>query len=319
MRSLVIVAVAACAAPHRPPVPTAVPPITCAETPPSPSPLAAKPDPIRLDRDDEIRRELASIEHEIDAIDADLAGKVRTIGATRAQSLKAVEARLVSIGSASLDDLPADAPTQLFRIGLVYRALRTSVTDLEHVYGPRHPTMVELGHRLDHTRDAFERQRAVEIDEARTLALAFAKLRDSATRDEVRIAYLTALADALERAKPQLVAPSDAPAELRVAVDRYRIAVEQIARLSDELGPKHPDMIRWHAIGETGEHDIAMATEMAVAKLVTEAELLKEKRKSSAEVAKALDAEADKIDATKLSRRVELAMRARELRDMLAQ
>jgi len=304
MTRLAIVIVAGCASAPKPAVPLEVPAVACkpAEPPPAASPPETPAPPDRAVRRDDVRRELASVEAEVDALDDEIAAAAVATGPSRDDTLAAVTARMAIVRPAELDNLHPELPRQLRLLGRRYVELRVDKAMRERDLGPRHPEIVELGRKLDRVRAAFDRQRNVEVAELQALLDIVAKLAKTASVPHVRQARLRALLDVVVRFAPEALAPSDAPADVRIAVDRVADVARELDELSPVLGPKHPDMIR--LVAERDDAAAALKSAIAAADHAITHDILQ------------LDAPhpSAAIDPAKLAKRVELAARARELR-----
>jgi len=301
----------ACASPspRHPSVP--VPDPTCAPVgSPQPTttavvdPLAPEPKAAEVSRRSaEIQGELDDLTREIDALDLEIAAFAAVGDPRRDEAITQMLERQVKLEPVAIDQV-FDAPSQLQRIASSYRALYVKRLELERELGPKNQTMVALNHTLDWLKAAFDRQKQAELREIATLRKAYLELRPTASLDDVRKARLRAQFEVLVSSSSDGVVPSDAPASLRVPIDRAFDATRRIEEQAGELGPKHPEMQRLIA-----ERDMALADIDAAIKT------------SGHELVDALAASKKKpppFDASKLRRRVELASRARELRAELA-
>jgi hypothetical protein len=297
---LAVLVVAGCAsAPLKPSVSLETPVAACQ---PTEEPAAHERPRAERARRDDVRRELAAIEAALDALDDEIAAAAVTSGPTRDDALVAAIERSAIVRTATLDNLRPDAPAQLRRLARRYYDLLADKLVLERDLGQKHPDVVEAKHRIERVRDAFERQKTVEAEEARAWHDEVDKLPPRAPPPRVRQAKLRALRDTVDRFASDALAPSDAPAEIRLAVDRAAEVAREADELSPELGPKHPEMIRLAAA-----HDDAAAA-IKVALAATDDALAREIAQLDAPRPPAA------IDGGKLAKRVELAARARELR-----
>jgi len=252
----------------------------------------------------EIQRELDDLTREIDALDLEIAAFAVVGDPRREEAITQTFERQVKLEPVTIDQV-FDAPTQLQRIASSYRVLYVKRLELEHDLGPKNQTMVALNHTLDWLKAAFARQKQAELREIATLRKAYLELRPTASLDDVRKARLRAQFEVLVSSSSDGVVPSDAPAILRVPIDRAFDATRRIEEQSGELGPKHPEMQRLIAERDMALADIAAAIKTSGHELVDA-------------LAAATGTKPPPFDASKLRRRVELASRALELRAEMA-
>src|SRR5262249_42744763 len=131
---------------------------------------------------EEVRRELASIESALDALDTEIAAAAIATGPSRADALVASTARSDVVRTATLDNLHPDAPPQLRRLAHAYVTALRDKAELAREVGPRHPEMIEASRTLDWLRAAFDRQRSVELAEASAWHDELVKLPAAASR-----------------------------------------------------------------------------------------------------------------------------------------
>jgi hypothetical protein len=298
---LAVLVVAGCAgAPLKPAVSLETPVAACRSTNDmSLVEIRARPEDARRD---ELRRELAAVEAAVDALDDEISAAAVAVGPSRDDALNEASTRMAILSAISLDNFHPDAPRQLRRLQRLYFDARAGKFLVDRDYGPRHPDVVEATHRIDRARAAFERQKSVELDEARGSYDEIAKLPKNAPPARVRQARLRAMLRVVDQFAPEALAPSNAPAEVRIAVDRVTDIARELDGLTAELGPKHPDMVRLVAARE----EAAAALQTAIA--ATDDALAREI------AALAAPKPPPAIDGSKLAKRVELAARARDLR-----
>jgi hypothetical protein len=297
---LALLALAGCREPRVvSPVPVGEPVVTCPAAP------EAVDDPTQRERASrlaEVRRELAAVDDALDALDAELAAAAAASGPSRDDVAALATTRTALLRTATIDNLHPDAPSQLHRLAHAHLDALHAKAELDAIYGARHPRIVELVRSIDWLRGAFDRQRAVELAETTAWRDELAALPRGAPPAKVQHARLRAQLATIEHFAADAIAPSDAPAELRLAVDRAADAARAIDELSPSLGPKHPEMVRLAQLRTDAAADIRAAVESARKEL---------------ELAGTRPA-TQPIDASKLAKRVELATRARELRKELA-
>ena len=306
--SLCVLLVACASSPLRHPVPVTDP--TCVGSPQPTATIAVDPNleaepkaAVVSRRSAEIQGELDDLTRETDALDLEIAAFAVVGDPRREEAIAQTFERQAKLDPVTID-LVFDAPTQLQRIASSYRVLFVKRLELEHELGPKNQTMVALVHMLDWLKAAFDRQKQAELQEIATLRKAYMALRVTASLEDVRKARLRAQFEVWVSSSRDGVVPSDAPASLRVPIDRAFDATRRIEEESGELGPKHPEMQRLIAERDQALADIDTAIKTAGHELVD-----------------ALATAATKpppFDAAKLRRRVELASRARELRAEMA-
>ncbi len=281
-------------------------PIARCPSPPAASPVVASA-PAQPEsepgRAGDLRAELARLDREIDALDNEIATFAPPAASRDAAIMETAE-REPAIVRASLDGDLAGAPSEMRHIAALFYARRVKQLELERDLGPRMPEVIAGRKSIEWLRDAFERQRDVELAELHELRKTYSELRPGARPVDVRNARLRAEIVTYVSAAATGLEPSDAPAEIRIPVERWFDGEHRLADAGTELGPKHPEMVAAAALRDQAREDLERAIK------ATADELL-------AQIAAPVAATAA-VDPSKIMRRVELAARARELRAELA-
>ncbi|MEO8701786.1 MAG: hypothetical protein ABI867_17205 [Kofleriaceae bacterium] len=249
-----------------------------------------------------ILQQLEAVDRELDAIDDELAASAIAGPATRDDAITAATTRLAALQRTSLELVLEDTPILLVRAAKVYFTARGHELELAKELGERHPERIEQRRVLAQLRVAFERQRDVEIAEATLLRDELGRIPKAAPATRIRQANRRTLQLVLARALADGVVPSDAPVEVRIVASRLAALTIRIETASRAYGPKHPEMIAMQA--ELG------AIRDALRDAVTTADAALTREIAELDIRKAVPA----VDPTRLSRRAELAARARDLR-----
>ncbi|HEU0033772.1 MAG TPA: hypothetical protein VFQ53_24260 [Kofleriaceae bacterium] len=260
-----------------------------------------------------VLREMETVDRELDALDDELAASAVPGPQRRDDALAQVTTKIASLQRTSLDSLFEGTPALLVRIANAHFLARERDAKLAEVYGERHPDRHEQRRLIEALRASFDRQRDIELAEATALRDELAKLPKTASPAKLRQASRRALRTILARHlaaettpgtdhHADAIVPSDAPAEVRVAGTRIFDAQLQIDVAGPNLGPKHPEMIQ-------------MVATLAAARETMRSALVQADAALAREIA-ALDGNGTKVvvDPARVSRRAELAARARDLR-----
>ncbi len=248
-------------------------------------------------------RELETVDRELEAIDEELAASAITAPPSVAEAIAAVTARIASLERTAPDMLFADTPPQLVRLANTYMEARAEDVRLGIELGERNPDRLEQRRVIAVLRAGFDRQREVELAEANAWKGELAKLaRIKATPAKLRQANRRALQVTLAQFSADAMAPSDAPAEVRVAAARVLEALRQIELAAQSLGPKHPKMIALRAELAAGREAFRTALDAADLALLHELAALEAPRGRP------------EVNSARLARRAELAARSRDLR-----
>jgi hypothetical protein len=252
----------------------------------------------------QVAAELDRVDRELDAIDDELAASAIAAPATRDEAVVAMSTQLANLKSTTLEAQFAGTPGMLVRLAMAYSAARAAEEPIEAEVGPKNPAFRQAHELVELAREAFQRQLEVEIDESTTLLADLTKLPKNASQAAIKAAMLGALLVTIVRHEEAATVPTDAPANVRIVADTVAELTHQL-QASPELGPKHPTIVALRARLEAAHHAMHDATIAAAADLGHQIVALQRTQKVQA------------LDPAKLSRRAELAARARDLRHEL--
>lgn len=190
---------------------------------------------------DALAQQIASVDRELDAIDAELVAADRVSGMGRIDALAQLEARRAALVAARLDT--ASPPPELADAQAAYLRARLHVLDLGRDLGARNPEMIAAQQQVDRAAARFTAQQNVELAECAAWAKALQALPERATPAAVHDARIHALRHLITDAPLSDAMPGDVPAALRLAFDELVAARDAYADLSHDLGPKHPELI----------------------------------------------------------------------------
>ncbi len=264
--------------------------------------FAQRGDP-RVEHRAAVLRELEIVDRELDAIDEELAASAIASPPSRDGALAMVTSLIDSLQRTSPETLFADTPHQLIRIASAYSTAVEHDARLGTEYGARHPDRIEQRRMIVALRATFDRQREVELAEAVAWRAELRMLAQPSTAAKIRQANRRALQTVLARFIDDAIAPSDAPADVRVATLRVTEALRRIEVAAPSLGPKHPEMIALAAESSAARAALRTAIAAADTQLLREIATLDSPRPRGPE-----------IEPARLARRAELAARARDLR-----
>lgn len=257
----------------------------------APARSPAPSDAALRDRRAAIEQQLDAVDHELDAIDAALAASDHVAGMSLRDALALVARRLTALYSAGNDALPSDPPPQLALELAAIEQARAHVADLEVSLGERNPELIAARQQVARAEKQFAAQRNAEEAELGAWQAELMHLPARATAAAVHDARIRVLRAMIAGAEHADALPSDIPAGLRLAFDERLAARDAYADLARDLGPKHPELIAARVRLDEATRALPAARDAALHEL-----------------------DAPPPRAVDISRRAELAARARALR-----